>query len=50
MVTEILESSFEKITRFLTTFSSILEIYWRNKQFDPAILTDLKLMNPIEGV
>lgn len=50
MVTEILESSFEKITQFLTTFKSILEIYWRNKQFDPAILTDLKLMNPIDGV
>lgn len=31
MVTAILESSFEKITRFLTTFKLILEIYWRNK-------------------
>jgi hypothetical protein len=31
MVTDILESSFQKITEFLTTFKSILEIYWRNK-------------------
>ena len=49
MVTAILESSFEKITRFLTTFKLILEIYWRNKQFDPAILTNLRLINPIDS-
>lgn len=50
MVTEILESSFKKITEFLTTFKSILEIYWRNKQFDPSILTNLLLVNPIDGL
>jgi hypothetical protein len=45
-----MESSFDKITQFLTTFKSILEIYWRNKQFDPTILTDLMLINPIDGL
>jgi hypothetical protein len=50
MVTDILESAFKKITEFLTTFKSILEVYWRNKQFDPSILTDLLLLNPIDGL
>ena len=50
MVTDILESAFEKITQFLTTFKSILEIYWRNRKFDPSILTNLQLINPIEGL
>ena len=50
MVSQILEESFSKITEFLTTFQPILEIYWRNKQFDPFILTNNRLKNPIEGL
>jgi hypothetical protein len=48
MVSKILDSSFSKITEFLTTFQAILEIYWRNKQFDSSILTNYQLKNPIE--
>jgi hypothetical protein len=50
MVSKIMESSFSKVTQFLTTFQAILEIYWRNKQFDPSILVNETLMNPIEGL
>lgn len=40
VVYTILESAFTKIERFLTRFQPLLELYWRNKQFDMNILVD----------
>ena len=43
-------SAYDKATRFLTRFQPLLEIYWRNKQFDPQILVDVNLVNSVENL
>jgi len=50
MVTRIISSAFSKIQDFLSRFSQMLEINWRNKQIDIDILTNDRLKNPIEGI
>lgn len=35
---------------FLTRFQPLLEIYWRNKQFDMNILVDVDLVNSVESL
>jgi dynein heavy chain len=50
MVAGIINSSFSKMNTFLGRFQPILEIFWRNKQFDQQILMDERLSNPIESI
>lgn len=50
MVQEILENAFSKMTKFLTRFQPILEIYWKNKLVDFSILVHERLKNPVEGL
>lgn len=49
-VNSIMASSYSKANQFLTRFQPILEIYWRNKQFDVSILIDERLKNPTESL
>ena len=35
---------------FLTRFQPLLEIFWRNKQFDPNILVNVNLNNSVESL
>ena len=49
-VQNIMASAYAKANQFLTRFQPILEIYWRNKQFDPEILIDEKLRNPVDSL
>mmetsp|Transcript_20672 Transcript_20672/g.31581 ORF Transcript_20672/g.31581 Transcript_20672/m.31581 type:complete len:222 (+) Transcript_20672:321-986(+) len=50
MVSRIIVSSFSKLREFLSRFSSMLEINWRNKQVDLDILTNERLRNPIDSL
>ena len=34
----------------MTRFQPLLEIYWRNKQFDSNILVDVNLINSVESL
>ena len=34
----------------MTRFQPLLEIYWRNKQFDINILVDVNLLNSVENL
>ena len=43
-------SAYNKANQFLTRFQPILEIYWRNKQFDMNILIDEQLKNPVDSL
>ena len=49
-VNELVESSYTKAYMFLTRFQPLLEIYWRNKQFDPEILVDVNLVNSVDNL
>ena len=44
----LIRSAYEKAETFLTRFQPLLEIYWRNKQFDTAILVDENTKNPVD--
>jgi len=50
IISDILNSAFDKMKIFLKRFQPILEIYWRNKQFDKKILVNDLLKNPIESL
>jgi hypothetical protein len=47
-VTAIVESAFAKSSLFIARFQHLLEIYWRNKQFDLEILVDERLRNSVD--
>ena len=49
-VEDIIDSAYAKAKKFLWRFQPILEIYWRNKQFDINILVNERLKNPIESL
>lgn len=49
-VNAIIESAYKKSEHFLSRFQPILEIYWRNKQFDIDILVDERLKNSVENL
>ena len=49
-VNDLVESAYEKAMRFLTRFQPLLEIYWRNKQFDINILVDVNLTNAVDSL
>ena len=49
-VRTIMQSAYEKANQFLTRFQPLLEIYWRNKQFDMNILVDENLKNPVDSL
>jgi dynein heavy chain len=49
-VNNVIDSAYHKATHFLARFQPILEIYWRNKQFDISILTDERLKNSVENL
>jgi len=49
-VNNLIKSSYEKAKRFMTRFQPLLEIYWRNKQFDQDILVDVNLVNSVESL
>lgn len=49
-VNKIIDSAYKKAQSFLARFQPILEIYWRNKQFDIEILVNERLKNPIENL
>jgi len=44
------QCAYDKAQHFLKRFQPILEIYWRNKQFDINCLTDEKLKSPVETI
>jgi hypothetical protein len=46
----LVDSSFRKANFFLARFQPILEIYWRNKQFDINILINDRLKNSVENL
>jgi hypothetical protein len=46
----VIDSAFKKANHFLARFQPILEIYWRNKQFDIKILVDERLRNSVENL
>lgn len=45
-----IDSAYKKANHFLARFQPILEIYWRNKQFDINILVDERLKNAVENL
>lgn len=47
---EVINAAYVKANTFLKRFQPILEIYWRNKQFDPTILVNEGLKNQVESV
>lgn len=49
-VTDVVTAAFTKANQFLARFQPILEIYWRNKQFDINILVDEGLKNQVESL
>ena len=49
-VEDLVSSAYSKSMRFLTRFQPLLEIYWRNKQFDINILVNEKLINAVESL
>lgn len=49
-VKTLITSAYDKATRFLTRFQPLLEIYWRNKQFDIEILVDVNLINAVDSL
>ena len=46
----LVKSAYDKAKRFVTRFQPLLEIYWRNKQFDINILVDVNLLNSVENL
>ena len=49
-VRELVESAYSKAEQFIQRFQAILEIYWRNKQFDIDILIDELTQNPVDAL
>ena len=45
-----IKSAYGKAKYFMTRFQPLLEIYWRNKQFDINILVDVNLINSVESL
>jgi hypothetical protein len=43
-------AAYNKANQFLTRFQPLLEIYWRNKQFDINIIVDENLANPVDSL
>lgn len=43
-----MESAYVKAKKFLVRFQPILEIYWRNEQFDINQLVNERLKNSVE--
>lgn len=46
-VKQIVDSAFDKSQMFIQRFQGLLEIYWRNKQFDLDMLVNEKLKDSI---
>jgi hypothetical protein len=42
-VTTIINEAFDKSKNFISRFQKLLEVYWRNKQFDMNMLVDERL-------
>jgi len=49
-VEDLIKSAYKKANMFLTRFQPLLEIFWRNKQFDPNILVNVNLNNSVESL
>ena len=49
-VRELVKSAYTKAQLFMTRFQPLLEIYWRNKQFNVEILVDENLVNAVESL
>jgi hypothetical protein len=49
-VNDIITFAYDKAEVFLARFQPILEIYWRNKQFDIDILVHERLKNPVDNM
>lgn len=49
-VEEVLDSSYSKAHQFLGRLQPLLEIYWRNKQFDKAILVNDRVKSQVEAM
>lgn len=49
-VKTLVRSAYEKAKTFMTRFQPLLEIYWRNKQFDINVLVDVNLLNSVESL
>lgn len=49
-VRELVKSAYTKAQTFMTRFQPLLEIYWRNKQFNVEILVDENLVNAVESL
>lgn len=49
-VNKVIDSAYSKANHFLARFQPILEIYWRNKQFDINILVNDRLKNAVENL
>ena len=47
---DLISNAYDKSMRFLTRFQPLLEIYWRNKQFDINILVNDRLINAVESL
>ena len=45
-----MKSAYSKAQTFMTRFQPLLEIYWRNKQFDINILVNVDLVNSVESL
>ena len=49
-VKDVIKSAYAKAKQFMTRFQPILEIYWRNLQFDINVLVDVNLVNAVESL
>ena len=49
-VRTLLTSAYDKAEQFLSRFQPLLEIYWRNKQFDINILVNENTRNPVDAL
>lgn len=49
-VNDCIDNAYKKANHFLSRFQPILEIYWRNKQFDINILVDERLKNSVDNL
>jgi len=47
-VEEVLDDSYSKAHQFLGRLQPLLEIYWRNKQFDKQILVNDRVKSQVE--
>lgn len=47
---DLVKDAYSKAQRFMTRFQPLLEIYWRNKQFDINVLVDIDLVNSVEAL